>query len=101
MNIKQVLRSARYAVTRGWKAFGKKWLCSAAPPVVVAGYQDQLERVLRLSDLPRYEDLKDMDSADSAEPMSTPEPDFSDLHEAATAEAAFEAAGLAAVRIFL
>ena len=75
-------------------------MCLAAPPVVVAGYQDQLERVLRLSDLPRYDDLEHYTACDSAEPMSTPEPDFSDIHSATTVDAAFEAAGFYAVRLF-
>lgn len=101
MNIKQVLISARYAVTRDWKAIRKKWLCMVAPSVVVAGYKDQLDRVLRLSNLPKYKDLKVYDDVDSAKPMSTAEPDFSEIHSAAIADATFEATGLAVVRVFL
>jgi hypothetical protein len=99
MNIKQCLISARMAITRGWKKYGKRWLRMAAPPVVVAGYQDQLEKILTLSDLPCYQDLQYINSDDSAEAMTTPEPDLSDIHAAATVEQAFEAAGYVAVRV--
>lgn len=100
MNIKQVLRAARYGITRGWKRLGKIMLCSSAPPVVVAGYKDQLDKILRLADLPRYEDLGDMNDEDSAEPMSTPEPDFSEILSAPTADAAFQRFGDRVVRAF-
>ena len=76
-------------------------LCLSASPVVIVGYHDQLDRVLRLSDLPCYDDLEHYPAADSTEPMSTPEADLSDIHSAATIDAAFEAVGLYAVRIFL
>jgi hypothetical protein len=99
MNIKQCLISARMAITRGWKKFGKRMLCMAAPPVVVAGYKPQLDKILILSDLPAYEDLHDMRSDDSAPPGSTAEPDMSDIHAAATVEAAFATAGDVAVRV--
>jgi hypothetical protein len=101
MNIKQVLRSARYGITRGWKKLGKIMLCSSAPPVVVAGYKDQLDKILRLADLPRYEDLDQMVDEDSAEPFSTPEPDFSEILSAATPEAAFQQFGDEVVRVLL
>ena len=93
MNIKQVLRAARYGITRGWKKLGKIMLCTSAPPVVVAGYKDQLDKILRLADLPRYEDLHGMDDTDSAEQASTPQPDFSEILSAPTPEAAFEQFG--------
>ena len=75
-------------------------LCMSAPPVVVAGYKDQLDKILRLADLPKYEDLAHMDDADSAEPMSTPEPDFSEILSAPTPEAAFQRFGDEVVRVF-
>ena len=99
MNIKQCLISARLTITRGWKKFGKRWLCMTAPPVVVAGYKPQLDKILRLSDLRAYEDLHDITSDDSAPPGSTPEPDCSDIHAAATVEEAFATAGDVAVRV--
>lgn len=101
MNIKQVLRAARYGITRGWKKLGKILLCTSAPPVVVAGYKDQLDKILRLADLPKYEDLAYMNDADSAEPMSTPEPDFSEILSAPTPEAAFQQFQDQVVRAFL
>jgi hypothetical protein len=97
MNIKQCLISARLSITRGWKKFGKRWLCMAAPPVVVAGYKSHLDKILVLSDLPAYEELHRINSTDSAPPGSTAEPDLSDIHAAATPEEAFATAGDVAV----
>ena len=101
MNIKAVLKAARYGITRGWKKVGKVMLCISAPPVVVAGYTDQLDKILRLADLPRYEDLANMNDEDSAEQMSTPEPDLSEILSAPTPEAAFQSFGDQVVRVLL
>ena len=100
MNIKAVLKGARYGITRGWKKVGKLLLCTNAAPVVVAGYKDQLDKILRLADLPRYEDLAHMIDVDSAEQMSTPEPDLSEILSAPTPEAAFQHFGDRVVRAF-
>jgi hypothetical protein len=101
MNIKAVLKGARYGITRGWKKMGKLLLCMNAPPVVVAGYKDQLDKILRLADLPKYEDLTHMIDDDSAEQGSTPEPDLSEILSAPTPEAAFQHFGDRVVRAFL
>ena len=93
MAIKNVLLGAKMVATRGWKKFGKCLLCRTAPQVIVAGYKDQLDRVLVRAGLPESTRLDDIDSADSAIPFSTPEPTFPEVAEAGYAPDAFRAAG--------
>lgn len=92
MNIKDVLIAARMAVTRGWKKFGKFMLCRTAPKVVVAGYGDQLNTVLRRAGLPEHNRLNEIQSDDSVQACSTAEPTFPEVFNAPTPNDAFRAA---------
>jgi len=90
MNIKTVLLGAKMYMTKGWRKMGKCLMRKNTPQVIVAGYKDQLDNVLRHAGLPESDHLADLDSGDSH--PTDAEPTFPEVESAPTGLDAFRAA---------
>ena len=91
MNIKTVLIGAKMYLTKGWRKMGKCLMRKNAPQVIVAGYKDQLDSVLRLAGISTESDhLDDLDSGDSH--PTGDEPRFPEVERAPTGRDAFRVA---------